>query len=361
MTDRTIEAWVMTAPGEPMVSRELPWPDVPPGEALVRVAGCGVCHTDVSFLYQGVKTRADLPLTLGHEITGTVVEVGEKTDPGLVDKPVVVPAVLPCGRCERCRSGHLRICREQVMPGNDRHGGYASHVLVPARYLCEVDDALLATHELWELSVVSDAMATPFQAVVRSELGDDELAVFVGAGGIGIHGIQIAAATGAKVVAIDVDPGRLELASAHGARAAIDARELSSRDLRKRVASEAEALGAPSWGWKIYETSGTRAGQEAAFSLLGFGATLAIVGFTMDRLEVRLSNLMAFDASAFGVWGSDPTLYPTLLRWIADGRLRVKPFIERRSLSEINSTFDAAHRGELAKRVVLVPDGASGS
>ena len=309
----------------------------------------------MSFLYQGVKTRGDLPLALGHEITGTVIEVGEGVDERLLQKPVVVPAVLPCGRCDRCRSGQLRICSAQVMPGNDRHGGFASHVLVPAEYLCPVGEDLLSTHELWELSVVSDAMATPFQAVTRSGLAEGELAIFVGAGGIGIHGIQIAAAAGAKVVAIDIDSGHLELASAHGAHVVIDGSELSTRDIRKQVKSEAKRLDVPGHGWKIYETSGTRSGQETAFSLLGFGATLAIVGFTMDRLEVRLSNLMAFDAAAFGVWGCDPTLYPELLKWIAAERLRVKPFIERRSLDDINTTFEAAHRGELTRRVVLVP------
>ena len=199
-------------------------------------------------------------------------------------------------------------------------------------------------------------MATPFQAVTRSGLARGELAIFVGAGGIGIHGIQIAAATGARVVALDIDGGHLEIAAAHGADAAIDVAELSSRDIRSRVKEAARELDVPSHGWKIFETSGTRAGQETAFSLLGFGATLAVVGFTMDRLEVRLSNLMAFDATAFGVWGCDPTLYPELLTWIAEGRLRIEPFIERRPLNDINATFEAAHRGELTRRVVLVPD-----
>ena len=159
---------MMTAPGAPF-ERRLLQPQAPlAGEATVEVAGCGVCHTDVSFLHHGVKTRGALPLVLGHEISGVVRAVGAGVNASLVGRAVVVPAVLPCGECDLCRAGKRTICRRQVMPGNDRNGGFASHVVVPERFLCPVPDAALARHELWELSVVSDAVATPFEAVKRS-------------------------------------------------------------------------------------------------------------------------------------------------------------------------------------------------
>ena len=82
---------------------------------------------------------------------------------------------------------------------------------------------------------------------------------------------------------------------------------------------------------------------------------MSVIGFTMDRLEVRLSNLMAFDATMHGNWGCDPLLYPDVLSWIADGRIQVTPFVEKHPLEDINRVFDAAHRGELLKRAVLVP------
>ena len=90
-------------------------------------------------------------------------------------------------------------------------------------------------------------------------------------------------------------------------------------------------------------------------ALLGFGGTLAVVGFTMDKLEMRLSNFMAFDARAFGNWGCDPALYPEVLEWVAEGKIEVGAYAEKRSLDDINEVFEAAHRGELQKRVVLVP------
>jgi 6-hydroxycyclohex-1-ene-1-carbonyl-CoA dehydrogenase len=351
----TFSGWVMTAPGKPFEEREIPLETIPPGEALIEVAGCGVCHTDVSFLHHGVKTRADLPLVLGHEVSGTVAEVGEGVDQSLVGRPVLVPAVLPCGNCDLCRTGHLRICRAQIMPGNDRHGGFASHTVVPARYLCPVSDELLASSELWELSIVSDAVTTPFQAIRLSGLEEGDLAIFVGAGGIGIHGIQIAAAAGAKVIALDIDQEKLDQASAHGADAAINVAGLDLKEARSGIKEASAEIGAPKLRWKIFETSGVKAGQELAFSLLNFGAHLAVVGFTMDKLEARLSNLMAFDATVTGNWGCDPTLYPEVLDWLGAGRIQLRPFVERHPLTEINAVFDAAHEGRLRKRAVLVP------
>ncbi|MFC1628055.1 6-hydroxycyclohex-1-ene-1-carbonyl-CoA dehydrogenase [Gemmatimonadota bacterium] len=352
----TIRGWMMTGQGEPFEEGEIPFDSLPPGEALIEVAGCGVCHTDLSFLHFGVQTRAELPLVLGHEISGTVVEVGEGADTSLVGSPVLVPAVLPCGECDLCRSGNLRICRAQIMPGNDRHGGFASHVIVPARYLCPVSEETLAGHELWELAIVADAISTPFQSVRLSGLEEGGLAIFVGAGGIGIHGIQIASAVGAKVIALDIDDGKLDTASRHGADRVVNVSGLGVKEVKGAVKEAVGEIGAPHTLWKIFETSGTKAGQELAFALLGFGGNLAVVGFTMDRLELRLSNLMAFDATVRGNWGSDPTLYPEVLDWITSGRIAVKPFIEQYPLAEIISVFDMAHEAKLAKRAVMVPN-----
>ncbi|MEZ4585432.1 MAG: 6-hydroxycyclohex-1-ene-1-carbonyl-CoA dehydrogenase [Gemmatimonadales bacterium] len=345
----------MTAPSQPLMRRTGPVPTPGPDEALVEVAGCGVCHTDLSFLFQGVRVRSALPLVLGHEVSGYVRAVGGSGDQTLIGRPVVVPAVLPCGECDLCRAGRRTICRRQIMPGNDRDGGFASHMVVPTRFLCPIPAAALARHEVWELAVVSDAVATPFQAVLRAEVGPDDLAVVVGAGGIGIHAVQIAAAAGATVIAVDVDAGKLEQARVAGARATVDASGRTAKDLRSRVRAEAETLGASPFRWQIFETSGTRSGQETAYGLLSYGASLAVVGFTMDKVEICLSNLMAFDAVARGNWGADPLVYPELLDWVGQGRIAIKPFVERYRLDAINEVFERAHRGELARRAVLVP------
>ncbi len=355
MSEGTITRWVMTGQGEPCIEQTEDLAPPPAGEAIVQVAGCGVCHTDISFLHMGVPTRQKPPLALGHEISGTVIAVGDGVESALVGKAVLVPAVLPCGECELCKSGNRRICRGQVMPGNDRHGGFATHVTLPARYFCPIPERVLAQHELWELSVVADAITTPFQAVRSSGLSEGDLAICIGAGGIGVHGVQIAAAAGAKVIALDVDDDKLEIAASHGAGAVVNVKDLDIKAIKGKVKEHAKSLGAPKTCWKIYETSGSKPGQETAFALLGSGAHLSVVGFTMAKLELRLSNLMAFDAVVRGNWGCDPELYPETLEWIGDGRIKVSPFVEKHPLSKINDVLDAAHAGKLMKRAVLVP------
>ena len=354
--------WQMTAPGAPLeqVETELAAPEA--GSALVRVAGCGVCHTDLGFYYDGVRTRAPLPLTLGHEISG-VVEAAGPGDEELVGRAVVVPAVLPCGTCEACQGGHGSICPNQIMPGNDDQGGFASHVVVPARGLAVVDDPAAAAGEvigasgctLAELSVVADAVTTPYQAIERARVREGDLVVVIGLGGVGGFAVQIAAARGAKVVGFEVAAERLERMGEFGLTQGLDPRGADARALRKEVAAIAEEHGLARTRWKIFECSGTKAGQELAWGLLVHGAYLSVVGYTMDSIEVRLSNLMAFDAKAAGNWGCLPELYPGALELVLSGQVAVAPFVERHPLSEIQSIFEAAHAHELDRRPVLVP------
>lgn len=325
-----------------------------PGDVVVRVAGCGVCHTDLSFYTGQVKTRRGFPIVFGHEISGTVVEAGPEVA-HLLGKHVIVPAVMPCGECPVCFAGHDNSCPRQFMPGNDADGGFASHVLVPGRFLTVLPNDLGA-YRLEELSVIADAVSTPYQSIHRSSLRPGDLAVVVGAGGIGTHAIQIAAAFGATVLAIDIDDGKLERLKAHGASRVLNVKGMQPSDARKAVRRLAEELGAPTFGWKVYEMSGTSAGQTLAYSILPPAGTLAVVGFTMDMVSLRLSNLMALDATCFGNWGASPKHYPACVELVLSGRVTLKPFVETHPLSSINEIFHAAHAGRLTRRAVLVPE-----
>ncbi|TAN46871.1 MAG: 6-hydroxycyclohex-1-ene-1-carbonyl-CoA dehydrogenase, partial [Rhodospirillales bacterium] len=197
--------WMMTAPGQPMV-KEAFTPEPKDGEVVVEVAGCGVCHTDLGYYYDGVRTNIPLPLALGHEISGYVRAAGKGAE-AWIGKPVLIPAVIPCGTCELCKSGKGTICRTQKMPGNDIQGGFASHIVVPSHGLCPVDMDKLkkAGMELADISVVADAVTTPYQAVLQAGIKPGSLAVVIGTGGVGGYCVQMAAAFGAAVVALDVD------------------------------------------------------------------------------------------------------------------------------------------------------------
>lgn len=326
--------------------------ELSPDEVIIEVAGCGVCHTDIGFAFEGIPTRHALPLILGHEIAGRIVLAGEHAG-NWIGRCVIVPAVIPCGDCDACRNRRPTICRKQFMPGNDADGGFATHVRVPARGLCPVPEELPKGLTLAMLSVVADAVTTPYEAIRRSGLSSDDVAVFVGAGGIGGFGVQIADALGAAVVAIDVDPDRLELASAHGAALALNARECA--DVKSAVRSFAKQSGRHGIGLKIFETSGTVNGQQTAFSLLNPGAHLAIVGYTAKKVELRLSNLMAFDATARGNWGCPPDQYPNALAIVLEGKIQIQPFVEMYPLEEGQQVLETVHHHQLRRRAVLVP------
>ena len=357
-----IAAWTVREVGAPMVLEER---EVAPraGEVTVEVAGCGVCHTDLGFLYDGVPTRHPLPLTLGHEVSGRVVEAGAGAEPW-IGRDVVVPAVIPCGVCPACRAGQGSICPEQIFPGNDVHGGFASHVVVPARGLCPVPDLRARASSrpgpnglaLSTLAVIADAVSTPYQAILRADLRPGDLAVFVGVGGVGGFGVQLAAALGAHVVAIDVDPARLAALAEHGAHLCLSAAELDFKEQKRAVAAFASEREIPTWRQRVFETSGTTAGQETAFGLLGRGGFLAVVGYTPEKVTLRLSNLMALDATARGNWGCLPEHYPAILELVLAGKVAIEPFVEQRPLSTINETFAAVRAHEVSRRVILTPE-----
>jgi len=351
----------MTAVGAPLERVDVPEFQAGEGEALVRVVGCGVCHTDLGYLYDGVAPRHEMPLCLGHEISGEVLDAHGRDD--LVGKAVIIPAVTPCGECEACKRGRGPICGRQVMPGNDIQGGFASHLVVPSRGLCVVDEpgalegALLRDSgcTLAELSVLADAVTTPFQAIERSMLVEGDLAIVIGLGGVGGFCAQIAAAKGATVVGIDIDDERLAKMEQYGVSKSFNSKTDDSRTIKKALRTWAKEAGLPRTGWKIFECSGAGAGQDLAWNLLVHDAFLSVVGFTMAKCNLRLSNLMAFDATAQGNWGCVPELYPGALELVLSGAVQLKPFVEVHPLDDIARVFDDAHNHRLARRAVLVP------
>jgi 6-hydroxycyclohex-1-ene-1-carbonyl-CoA dehydrogenase len=350
----SIDAWGyrLMEPNAPLARETFTIDSVADDDVVVKVAGCGLCHTDISF-YSGQVRPNQLPVILGHEISGTVVAAG--ANHGALDgKAVIIPAVLPCGDCDLCHGGRGNVCRSQKFPGNDFDGGFASHVTVPGRFLCELPGNLGGL-DLAELSVIADAVTTPYQAAERAKLGQDDLAIVVGVGGIGIYMVQHATARGARVIALDVDAGKLETAAAMGAHFTLDTSGMSEGDVKKAVRGLAKENGLPRYGWKVFETSGTAPGQAAAFALLSFAGTLAVVGFTMDTVTIRLSNAMAFDAEIFGNWACKPEHYPAVAEACISGSINLKDNVEQHSLDSINEIIPRVMNHEIQRRVVFTP------
>ncbi len=361
-----IQTWQMVQPwsknketGEKIPGKlertEIPVPELGPGEVLVEVAGCGVCHTDLSYFYFGVPTVNKPPMTLGHEISGKVVA----GDDEWVGKEVIIPAVMPCNDCPICASGRGNRCLGQKMPGNSIgiYGGFSSHIPVPAADLCEVTNR--GDTPLERLAIVADAVTTPYQAATRAELKEGDLVIVTGAtGGVGTYMVQVAKAMGAKaVVGIDIDDEKLKNSQKYGADFVINSKGKSPKEVKGEFKAICKENGLPhNFGWKIFEVTGVKPGQELALSLLSFVGKLVVVGFSMAKLEYNISKLMAFDAEMIGSWGCLPSHYPKVLEMVLDGRIKVDPFVEVRPMSTIAETFEEAHAGKLTKRIVLTPD-----
>jgi 6-hydroxycyclohex-1-ene-1-carbonyl-CoA dehydrogenase len=333
---------------------EIAVPDLGPGEVLVEVAGCGVCHTDLGYLYDGVPTVVKPPLTLGHEISGTVVG----GDEAWLGREVLIPAVMPCRKCIFCKTGRGNRCLDQKMPGNSLgiYGGFSSHIPVPAIDLCEIKNR--GDIPLAHLAVVADAGTTPYQATKRADFqpGDNVVVIGIG-GGVGQYMGQIAKALGAgTVIGIDLTQEKLDRALNYGADFVINSRDKDTRAVAGEFKTICKENGLPGFGWKIFEVTGAKAGQEIGLSLLSFIGKLIIVGFGLGKVEYMMSRLMAFDAEIIGTWGCLPEYYPIVLNMVTSGKINIKDFVQTRPMSTIVESFEEAHKVPPDRRIVLTPD-----
>ena len=349
-----IETWQMTTPGT-LARVSLDVPEIKPGEVLVEIAGCGICHTDLGYFYDGVPTITKPPLTLGHEISGTVVA----GDAHWMGKEVIVPAVMPCNHCAICASGRGNRCLAQKMPGNSMgiYGGFSSHIPVPSADLCAVGDK--KGFALSHLAVIADAVTSPYQGAMRGEVKPGDLCIIIGAtGGVGIYATQIIKALGAKeIIGIARNPAKLEKVLHYGATKVISSQGKDVKAVRDEFRAYCKEKGLPSnVGWKIFEWTGTGEGQAMALELLSYVGVLVIAGYGMQKNEYMMSRLMAFDADIRGTWGCLPKYYPEVLKMVLDKKIEIEPFVETRPMSQIQQSFEEVHKGKTEKRVVLIPD-----
>ena len=362
-----IETWQMVQPtakdkdtGEvkpgKLAKASIPVPTLSQEEVLVKIAGCGVCHTDLGYFYDGVPTVQKPPLTLGHEISGVVVAGDEKW----MGKEVVIPAVMPCRKCILCKTGRGNRCLAQKMPGNSVgiYGGNSSYIPVPSIDLCEVRNR--GSIPLEHLAVVADAVTTPYQAAKRADLQPGDNVIIVGVtGGVGVYMAQMAKALGAKaVIGIARNPEKLKRALSYGVDFVISSQDKTIKDIRGEFREICKKNGLEAgFGWKIFEVSGTKTGQDLALEILSFTGKLIVIGFGMAKSEYSISRLMAFDAEMIGSWGCLPEYYPIVLDMVLKKKIDIAPFVETRPMSQIQSVYDEVHKaGSPAKRIVLTPD-----
>jgi propanol-preferring alcohol dehydrogenase len=203
----------LIAVGRPLEMQEAPLPAVGPLDVLVQVRAAGICHSDAHYR-AGVSPAGPLPLTLGHEVSGVVAQVGELVTGWRPGDRVCLHYLATCGYCTYCSQGTEQFCQTGQMVGKHRDGGYAEFIAVPARSIFALPDEIPFEHG----AVMMCSSATALHALHKGRLAAGERVAIFGAGGLGMSAIQLARAMGALAVyAVDLDAGRLALAERLGA------------------------------------------------------------------------------------------------------------------------------------------------
>ncbi len=339
-----MKAMVFEGPGKPLRLDEWTTPEPGPEEIVVKVAACGVCHTDLHYIDHGVPTFKKPPLILGHEASGIVAAVGRDVKDRKEGDRVLLPAVLTCGRCDHCRTGRENICLNMKMFGNDIDGAYAEYVAAPAK-----DSFLLPESiPLVEGSIIADAISTPFHAVKnRGRVRGGDQVVVIGCGGIGLNLVQVATAFGAQVIACDLQDAKLQAALSLGARAVVNPGKVErvDKEVRKLTGGGADIA---------FEAIGNPATIESAFACLRNGGRLVVVGYTDKPVSLPAGRIMYREMEVVGSLGCRPVDYPRLIHMVAAGRIKVKELVSHRfPLADTNLAFDQLRRGEGLRSVVV--------
>jgi threonine dehydrogenase-like Zn-dependent dehydrogenase len=270
-----MRAGVLHAPGDLRIEeRQAPSPG--PGEALVRVAVCGVCGSDATEYDRGPVLTV-LPVTLGHEFAGVVEAVGEGVtglQPGAV---VVCGAGISCGECKFCREGRTNLCTSYHTLGLQQDGGLAGYVTAPVSTLLDVTATGLPLDTLG----LAQPMSIAVHAVRRSGLRAGQDAVIVGIGGIGAFITVAAAATGARVLVVDLNPERLELARRLGAAETLRAGDATLTERLTELGMLPDVF---------FEVSGSAPGLASVLEAARPGATIVPVGIQKGDVPVPLGN-----------------------------------------------------------------------
>ena len=340
-----MRAAVFHGPDRPMRVEEIPTPSPGPGEVLIRVAGCGVCHTDLHYIDHGTPTFKKPPLVLGHEISGTVEEVAaDVTRHGVGDR-VLLAAVTSCGACDACREGRENICANAQMLGNNVDGGYAEYVVAPAKDTFALPEQI----PLEEGSIIADAITTPYHAVVnRGRVRQGDAVVVFGCGGVGLNVVQMAAAMGARVIAVDIAADKLAWAEKLGAEAILDPSSVDQVDkaLRSLTGGGADVA---------FEVVGKPSTQEQALASLKTGGRAVFVGYSADAMTLNAGRVMFRELEVVGSLGCRPVDYPRVIEMVRQGRIQLTPPVTHRfPLEQIEAALQTLRSGD-AIRVVVTP------
>lgn len=334
-----MKASVYLGPGQ-VALRDIDEPTVGDGQVLIKVARAGLCGTDLH-IYQGhMDKRVQIPLVMGHEMCGEVVEIKAETSVKVGDRVVVEPTVW-CGTCAACRRGHRHICQNLDFLGIDSEGAFQAYWAVPA------DRLHLVPNELDDdAGALIEPLAVAVHDVRRAQVELGDRAVVIGGGPIGMLVAMAARLDGAEVMISEVNPFRIEKAKSLG----FDAVNPQEIDLVDYVTDWTDGAGAD----LVFEVSGHPAGAQVMTELLRVRGKVALVGVHPSPPAVDLHKFFWRELSLVGCRVYEPVDFERAICLAASGAVDVKALVtDTLSLADAGKGFEQMLSGGSVMKVLL--------
>jgi propanol-preferring alcohol dehydrogenase len=325
-----------------LVFEDVPPPQLGPGDVLIKVEACGVCHSDLHVAegdWSQLSAIVKRPLILGHEIAGRVIEKGAEAGELQIGDRVGVPWIhWTCGECEFCREGNENLCSRQKITGVTVDGGYAEFVKAPASHAIKIPDGLLSI----DAAPLFCAGVTVLRALKKARLTPGQRLGVFGVGGLGHLAVQIGLGLGAVVTAIDISDEKLALAKSLGASSVVNSASASAvKELRGKGGLHVALV-----------ASAARAAYDTAFSCVRPTGTLLVVGLPAENIcfppILMAATEIRVQASAVGTRED----VREVLALAAAGKIRCR--VGTRPLSEANEALEQLRCGQVSGRLVLV-------
>ncbi|KZN49680.1 alcohol dehydrogenase [Pseudoalteromonas luteoviolacea CPMOR-2] len=323
----------------PLSIESLAQPEVKPGTILVKVAACGVCHTDLHACHGDWPVKPNLPLIPGHEGVGTIVAKGDDVNHLALGDKVGIPWLhSACGHCEHCLQGNENLCPNQQNSGYSVDGGYAEYCLANADYVVKIPNNL----SFVDAAPLFCAGVTTYKALKVSEAKSGQWVAIVGAGGLGHLAIQYAKAMGLNVIAVDSGEHKLSLAKELGADYCIDYNEHNPAEQIQTKFGGVQA---------VVCTAASKAAFSGAYHSVKRGGKCILVGLPNDDMPIPIFDTVLKGISVIGsIVGTRQDLIECL-DFAAAGK--VKAIVQTQPLENINQVFEQMQHNEIQGRIVL--------
>ena len=334
-----MKAAVVHAFGQPLRVEEVPVPDVPPGQVLVRVVASGVCHTDLHAANGDWPVKPTLPFIPGHEGVGFVAALGQGVKGIKEGDRVGVPWLhTACGHCEHCITGWETLCDDQQMTGYTVNGGYAEYVLADPGYVGRLPDNVGFS----EIAPILCAGVTVYKGLKMLDCKPGDWVAISGIGGLGHCAVQYAKAMGFHVIGVDIDDAKLALATRLGADMVVNARTQDPAQVVQRAIRGAHG---------VLVTAVSRSAFSQALGMLHKRGTMSLVGLPPGDFALPIFDVVLNAKTVRGsIVGTRKDLQEAL-EFAGEGKVQVT--CREDSLDNINRVFDRMRLGDIEGRVVM--------